>query len=117
MTNVVSICGETAPEEVVLIYWDDAVRNVETYNESDYATMIDVTKPAGGGGTDPKCMLDYLRSTYTASEIDCVIILTDGVFYDGQGDWSDYTVLWAIVDTGYDYGFVPDHGMMVKVGV
>ena len=116
LSNVVSICEETAPEEVVLMYWDTAVHNVETYNESSYATLLDSTKPSGFGGTDVRCVADYIRATYTSSEVDCVMILTDGAFYDGQGIWMDMPLLWCILEP-YHKNFTPEYGAMVPVSL
>jgi predicted metal-dependent peptidase len=52
------------------------------------------TKPAGGGGTDPSCVPQYLNEKGIKPE--CVIMLTDG-YVGGWGQWS-VPVLWCILN-------------------
>ena len=92
LTEVVAIAEQVNPDKVDLIYWDAHVAGHEVYNEATLATLVDSTKPKGGGGTDPTCVPAYLDKHGIKPE--CAIMLTDG--YVGRwGDW-DWPVLWAI---------------------
>lgn len=93
LTEVVAIAEQVNPDKVDLIYWDAAVAGHEIYNNATLATMMDSTKPKGGGGTDPACVPAYLDKHGIKPE--CAIMLTDG--YVGRwGNW-DCPTLWAIV--------------------
>lgn len=98
--EVVGIAESVAPDEVVLLYWDAHVVGEERYgnNGVPYDTMLEATKPVGGGGTTPSCIPKYLRSK-ELTDADCVVVLTDGDFYDGsQGDWNEIVEpLWCVV--------------------
>lgn len=92
LSEVVAIAEQVNPEKVDLIYWDAAVAGHEVYNSGTLSTLVNSTKPKGGGGTDPTCVPAYLDKHGIKPE--CVIMLTDG--YVGRwGDW-DFPVLWAI---------------------
>lgn len=92
LTEVKEIAEKVNPETVDLIYWDAAVAGHEVYNSATLSTLVDSTKPKGGGGTDPTCVPAYLAKHGIKPE--CVIMLTDG--YVGRwGDW-DVPILWAI---------------------
>ena len=92
LSEVVAIAEQVNPDKVDLIYWDACVAGHEVYNNATLATLVDSTKPKGGGGTDPSCVPAYLDKHGIKPE--CVIMLTDG--YVGRwGDW-DYPILWAI---------------------
>lgn len=92
LTEVMAIAEKVNPDKVDLIYWDAHVAGHEVYNSATLSTLVDSTKPKGGGGTDPTCVPDYLAKHGIKPE--CVVMLTDG--YVGRwGDW-DFPVLWAI---------------------
>jgi len=95
LSEVQGIAEEVSPEIVDLIYWDGAVAAHETYTGATVSTIVQSTKPAGGGGTSPSCVSTYLKDKSIVPE--CIIMLTDG--YVG-GDWgNEWTapVLWVIV--------------------
>lgn len=95
LSEVKGIAEEVNPETVDLIYWDGEVAGHETYTGSTVSTIVQSTKPAGGGGTSPSCVSTYLKEQHIVPE--CVIMLTDG--YVG-GDWgNEWTapLLWVIV--------------------
>lgn len=83
------------PEAVRLLYWDTQVCQDEYYEMDDLDTMLDTTKPKGGGGTDVACVPAYM--TDKGIKPQAAIVLTDG--YLG-GDWGNWNcpVLWIIVD-------------------
>ena len=95
--HIVAIAQEVCPEEVALLYWDTKVRRDERYDENSIQSMLTSTKPAGGGGTTPTCVPKHLREK-ELHDADCIVVLTDGVFYDGEGDWTDCTApLWCVL--------------------
>jgi predicted metal-dependent peptidase len=92
LSEVVAIAEHVNPDKVDLIYWDAAVAGHEVYNSGTLATLVNSTKPKGGGGTDPTCVPAYLDKHGIKPE--CVIMLTDG-YVSSWGEW-DVPVLWAI---------------------
>lgn len=92
LTEVMAVAEQVNPDKVDLIYWDAEVAGHEVYNNATLSTLINSTKPKGGGGTDPTCVPDYLDKHGIKPE--CVIMLTDG-FVPSWGEW-DFPVLWAI---------------------
>jgi len=110
LSEVKGVAEEVNPEIVDLIYWDSEVAAHETYESSAVASMVESTKPKGGGGTSPSCVSEYLKDKNIKPE--CIVVLTDG--YVGE-DWgSDWTapVLWAIVGGG---DMVAEHGKTIHV--
>jgi predicted metal-dependent peptidase len=95
LTEIKGVCDAVHPEIVDLIYWDSRVASHETYDMDSIDTLVQTTKPKGGGGTRVGAMLDYMR----AKDIkpDCIIIFTDGFVESGWGgnDWPA-PVLWCV---------------------
>lgn len=95
LSEVKGIAEEVNPEKVDLLYWDTSVAAHEEYGENDVSSIVTSTKPAGGGGTSPSCITEYLKKKHIEPE--CCIVLTDGyVGDDWGGDWPS-PVLWVIV--------------------
>lgn len=92
LTEVVAVAEQVNPDKVDLLYWDSGVAGHEVYNDATLATLVDSTKPKGGGGTDPRCVPEYLSKHGIKPE--CVLMLTDG-YVGSWGDW-DVPVLWCI---------------------
>ena len=110
LSEVKAIAEEVTPNQVDLIYWDSEVCAHEIYTETTVSTLVESTKPAGGGGTSPSCVSEYLNNNKIVPE--CIIILSDG--YVG-GDWgSEWTapLLWCLVG-GYDGD--AEHGKTIHV--
>ena len=95
LSEVQAIANHVHPEKVDLIYWDHAVAGHEEYDAASLMTLVNSTKPRGGGGTDPRCVSTYLKDKKVKPE--CVIMLTDGCIGDWGNDW-DAPTLWAITD-------------------
>ena len=97
MTEMKSVCDEVMPEGLDLLYWDWNVASHEFYSDTEYESMLETTKPQGGGGTDPSCIPKYIEKHSLIPEM--VIVLTDG-YYNGEGDWSaiGVPVLWCVID-------------------
>lgn len=88
-----SICDVVKPEGIDLLYWDTAVCQHEKYERGDFDNILRSTKPRGGGGTDPRCITEYVREKKMKPE--CVVVLTDGYV----GSWGEpwpCPVLWGI---------------------
>ena len=94
LSEIKSVCDNVRPERIRLLYWDTRVCADETYDHAETDTLVQSTKPAGGGGTDVNCVSEYM----TEHKIDpqAVIVFTDGYVYD----WGTWTcpVLWAVYD-------------------
>jgi predicted metal-dependent peptidase len=94
LSEVKSIAEDVHPEKVDLIYWDAAVASHETYAAATLSTLIQSTKPQGGGGTDPRCVSKYLKDKVIRPE--CIIMLTDGYIGSWGDDW-EVPIMWVIV--------------------
>jgi predicted metal-dependent peptidase len=92
LSEVKEIAEKVNPDKVDLIYWDAQVAGHEVYNSATLSTLVDSTKPKGGGGTDPTCVPAYLDKHGIKPE--CVVMLTDG-YLPAWGDW-DVPILWCI---------------------
>jgi predicted metal-dependent peptidase len=92
LSEVKDIAERVHPDKVDLLYWDAAVAGHEEYDSFTLPTLIDSTKPKGGGGTDPRCVERYLAEKKIAPE--CIIMLTDG-YVGSWGNW-DVPILWCI---------------------
>jgi predicted metal-dependent peptidase len=92
LSEVKDIAERVTPDKVDLLYWDGAVAGHETYDSGSLATLIDSTKPKGGGGTDPTCVERYLKKERIEPE--CIIMLTDG-YVPNWGNW-DVPIMWCI---------------------
>lgn len=90
------------PAGIDLLYWDTDVNQHEKYEQDQLDTLMQSTKPRGGGGTSPSCITQYIKEKKLTPEF--VIILTDG--YVG-GDWGSTwpcPVLWGITSEGITAG-------------
>jgi predicted metal-dependent peptidase len=96
LSEVKSIAEDVRPEKIDLIYWDAHVAAHETYDENDMANIVSSTKPKGGGGTDPRAMMHYLKTNKIEPE--CIIMLTDGEIYDWGSDW-DAPIMWVVCNS------------------
>lgn len=94
LSEFVAMCEAINPGRVDLIYWDSHVARHEEYTEADIPNILQMTKPAGGGGTDPRCMMNYMKEKNIKP--DCIIMLTDGCIPDWGNEWNA-PILWAIV--------------------
>lgn len=97
LTEIMSACETVKPEAVDVIYWDASVAGHEVYEGDAVSTIAEVTKPRGGGGTDPTCMQRYMEAR--GIKPDCIIQFTDGYVGKAWGDWPA-PVLWCISSKG-----------------
>jgi len=108
LSEIKSVCDNVRPDRIRLLYWDTKVCADETYNHAETDTLVQSTKPAGGGGTDVSCVSEYMAEHKINPQ--AVIVFTDGYVFD----WGTWTcpILWAI----YDYERAkPDCGKVVHI--
>jgi len=91
--EVQNICERVKPEGIDLLYWDTRVCQHEKYEQDQLDNLLSSTKPRGGGGTDPQCIVDYMTNKKIKAE--CAVILTDGYVSSWGEGWSCPT-LWGI---------------------
>ena len=94
LTEVKCIAEEVAPDRVDLLYWDTEVAGHEEYDSGSVSSIVQSTKPKGGGGTDPRCVSKYLKDKHIKPE--CVVMLTDGYVGRWGDDWTD-PLLWCVI--------------------
>jgi predicted metal-dependent peptidase len=94
LSEVKAIAEEVHPQKVDLMYWDTEVAGHEEYAYADVPNITDSTKPKGGGGTDPSCMVEYMKDKNIKPE--AIIMLTDGYIGNWGEDWNA-PILWTIV--------------------
>jgi predicted metal-dependent peptidase len=95
LSEVNELCRIVKPEAVDLLYWDSGVAGHEVYDENSYAGMLTSTKPRGGGGTSPQCVIDYIKEKAITPE--CIVMLTDGEVCGWGAPWPAPT-LWCITE-------------------
>ena len=113
-SNVVSICEDVNPSLLRVVYWDHTIEAEEEYQAGEYDAFLASTRPAGGGGTCPDCIGNYIRENELTPE--AVLVFTDGCFYPGDVDFDGVPTLWCITDDDFD-GFVPPFGSAVEVKI
>jgi len=101
LSEVKAIVEEVHPDKIDLIYWDGHVAGHEVYDMATMSNLVSSTKPVGGGGTDPTCMMRYLKEQNIKPE--CIIQLTDGYVGDWGNEW-DAPIMWVISEHRYTSG-------------
>lgn len=91
--EVKAICDNVKPDGIDLLYWDTNVCRHEAYDRDQLDQLVQSTKPAGGGGTDPACIPEFINAKRMKPE--CAVILTDGYVGSWGSDWPCPT-LWGI---------------------
>jgi predicted metal-dependent peptidase len=102
LSEIQGVVANVNPRAVRVLYWDTKVCADEMYeNETSTNTggmplssLISSTKPAGGGGTDVRCVNTYMQDNQITAQ--AVIVLTDGYLNGNWGEWSS-PVLWCIL--------------------
>ena len=108
LTEIKSIADTVHPEAVRLLYWDTQVCQDERYEMHELDTMIQSTRPKGGGGTSVECVPKYMTDKHITPQ--AVIVITDG-YVSSWGQWS-CPVLWVIIN---NKSAKPDCGVTVHV--
>jgi len=109
LSEVKGICDTVHPDKVRLLYWDTKICRDETYDTHELDTLVQSTKPKGGGGTDVECVTEYIREESINAQ--ACIVITDGDLYSGWGQWT-MPVLWCVIDNKLR---VPDVGKCVHI--
>ena len=109
LTEIKSIADTVHPEAVRLLYWDTQVCQDERYESHDLDTMVESTRPKGGGGTSVECVPEYMTAKHITPQ--AVIVITDGYLGGAWGQWS-CPVLWVVIDND---SAKPDCGVTVHV--
>ena len=109
LTEIKSIADTVHPEAVRLLYWDTQVCQDERYESHDLDTMVESTRPKGGGGTSVECVPEYMTAKHITPQ--AVIVITDGHLGGAWGQWS-CPVLWVVIDND---SAKPDCGVTVHV--
>ena len=94
LSEVRGICDLVKPERVRLLYWDGAVEREELYRQDELDNLERSTRPVGGGGTDVRCVVNYMRDKKITPQ--AVVIFTDG-YLPNWGTWP-CPVLWCITN-------------------
>jgi predicted metal-dependent peptidase len=95
MSELIGVCAMCKPKRVRILYWGTEVAGDEVYETHEIPNILRMTKPVDGGGTDAKCITDYMKAKRIKPQ--AAIVLTDGYVWDSWGDW-DCPVLWCILD-------------------
>ena len=95
LAEIKSVADTVHPEAIRLLYWDTSVCGDERYEGAECESIVQSTKPKGGGGTMVECVPEYLAEKQIKAQ--CVIVLTDGYLGGSWGNWS-HPVLWVVLD-------------------
>lgn len=90
------LMNEVNPKFVDVAWWGTSVTGVDQF-KYPYPDLFSNLKPTDGGGTDPKCIVDWMREQNPRKNYVCAIVFTDGEFFsEDVGQW-DIPVLWIVV--------------------
>ena len=109
MSEVQSICSTLKPEKVRILYWGHKIAGDELYEGEAVNTLVESTRPKGGGGTDVECVTAYMGEHDITPQ--AAIILTDGDLWGTWGTWNCST-LWCVLD---NKSATPDNGKVVHI--
>jgi predicted metal-dependent peptidase len=97
LSEIKGVIDVVNPSAIRLLYWDTKVCGDEVYgvNGMPVDSLVQSTKPAGGGGTDITCVHEYIQKNQISAQ--AVIVFTDGYLGGRWGTWS-IPLLWCIAD-------------------
>ena len=107
--EVARIVENVRPDSVRMLWWDCEVCGDQVFKPHEYANIASLLKPAGGGGTSPNCVVEYIREKKYQPK--GVVWLTDG-YLDGSDGKVDVPALWGVVDNDR---FVAPQGKTVRI--
>jgi len=107
--EIARIAQNVNPDSVRVIWWDCAVCGDQVFKPHEFANIASLLKPAGGGGTSPSCVVEYIRSKKYQPK--GVVWLTDG-YLDGSDGKVDVPALWGVVNNDH---FVAPQGKTVRI--
>ena len=94
MSEAVGLFNELNPQKVYLMYWGTDVACVEEYDGEQAEVIVQSTKPKGGGGTSPSCVLTYLQEHKINPDV--TLVLTDGCIDNWGSGWQN--TIWCVLD-------------------
>ena len=109
LAEIKSVADTVHPEAIRILYWDTEVAGDERYEGAECDNIAQSTKPTGGGGTDVRCVPQYIQDKQIKAQ--AVIVLTDGYLFGGWGQWH-HPVLWTVLD---NKNAQPDVGKTVHI--
>lgn len=109
--EIANICTQTNPERVRILWWDTRVCGEQVFERGQFDSIAHQLKPAGGGGTSPRCVPDYL--TKHNIKPTAVIWLTDG-YLDACPVSVCANELWGVVNND---SFKPAHGKALRIHI
>ena len=107
--EVARIVENVMPDSVRMLWWDSEVCGDQLFKPHEYAQIATLLKPAGGGGTSPNCVVEYIKTKKYQPK--GVVWLSDG-YLDGSDAKLDVPTLWGIVDNDH---FVAPQGKTVRI--
>ena len=108
ISEVKSICINTEPEKLRVLWWDSKVDSEQVFTLQDYHNLDNLLKATGGGGTTPDCVAKYITEKKINAE--AIIMFTDGHF--SKPVWNVSTPsLWVVTATDRE---VPNNCKVVK---
>lgn len=89
--EALAIFEELRPDKLYVVYFDAEVQRVECFEPGDTIEL----HPKGGGGTDFRCVTDWIAEQDFEEPIACLVMLTDadGTFPDQE---PEFPVLWTV---------------------
>jgi len=109
--EVARIMQNVRPDKVRMLWWDTAVCGDQEFTPDQYDQIADQLKPAGGGGTTPTCVLDYIKRHKI--EAKAIVWLTDGYLYCPAPP-TPMPSLWGVVE---NEEWMPDFGKVLRISV
>ena len=107
--EIARIAQNVNPDGVRVIWWDSSVCGEQLFKPHEFDKIGSLLKPAGGGGTSPNCVVEYIKAKKYQPK--GVVWLTDG-YLDGSDGKVDVPALWGVVDNDH---FVPPQGKAVRI--
>lgn len=107
--EIVRILQHAVPESVRILWWDTSVCAEQQFKPHEYDQIARALKPAGGGGTHPAAVVEYMRAHRIKPK--AVVWLTDG-YLDGSTTDAGCPQLWGVVDNPR---WVPPKGKVVHI--
>jgi predicted metal-dependent peptidase len=97
LSELNKIVKDVGADRIDILYWDTAVANHETY-KGVTQDIVHRTNPAGGGGTNPNCVVEYMKE-HKLMEADALVMLSDGYMDSNKQAWAAMTkpTLWCII--------------------
>jgi len=106
-SRIANLCETMPPDEIVVLWWDTEVRGKQVFTESNFASIVSLMKPMGGGGTRASCVSEYLDENNLST--DCIVMFTDGHLESDVSWKSNVPTLWLIDKDGNE-SFKPPMG-------